>query len=104
MFELVTSTASRCVDVVFDVYHEVSIRNVKRLKRPFIPDGVQYKKIFHAYTVKSWNKLLSGTKPEIVKFVVSQKKTEAFKGRLCNWIMYVLDIRRSVLATKRSHM
>lgn len=102
MFELVTSTASRRVDVVFDVYHEVSIRNVKRLKRPLIPDGVQYKKIFHAYT--SWNKLLSGTKPEIVKFVVSQKKTEAFKGRLCNRIMYVLDIRRSVLATKRSHM
>jgi len=91
VFELVTSTGSRRVDVVLDVYHEVSIKNVERLKRVSTSDGVQYKNILPAYTVKSWNKLLSVTanKPEIVKFVVSQWRTEAFRGRLGNRIMYV---------------
>ena len=31
VFEVVTSTSSRCVDVVFGVYREVSIKNVERL-------------------------------------------------------------------------
>ena len=55
-------------------------------------DGVHYKKILPAYTVKSWNKLLSvdiANKIGIVKFLVSQWKTEAFRGRLGNRIMYV---------------
>ena len=54
-------------------------------------DGVRYKNILPAYTVKSWNKLLSviANKPGIVKFFVSQRKTEAFRGRLVNRIMYV---------------
>ena len=54
-------------------------------------DGVHYKKILPAYTVKSWNKLLSviANKPGIVKFLVPQRKTEAFRGRLGNRIMCV---------------
>ena len=42
VFELVTSTVSRRVDVVFDVYREVSIKNVERLKRMSSSVGVQY--------------------------------------------------------------
>lgn len=87
------STGSRHVDVVFDDYREVSIKNVERLKRVQMStsDIVQHKNILPAYTVKSWNKLLSVTanKPEIVKFLVSQWKTEAFRGRLGNYTMYV---------------
>ena len=88
---MVTSTGSRRVDVVFDVYREVSIKNVERLKRVSMSDGVHYKNILPACTVKSWNKLLSVTvnKPEIVKFLVSQWKAEAFRGRLGNRTMYV---------------
>jgi len=91
VFEVVTSTGSRRVDVVFDVYRDVSIKNVERFKRVSTSDGVHYKNILPAYTVKSWNKLLSVTanKPEIVKFLVSQWKTEAFRGRLGNRTMYV---------------
>lgn len=67
------------------------IKNVERLKRVSMSDGVHYKNIFPAYTVKSWNKLLSviANKPGIVKFLVPQRKTEAFRGRLGNCIMYV---------------
>ena len=54
-------------------------------------DGVQDKNILPDYTVKSWDKLLSvaANKPEIVKFLVPQWKTEAFRGRIGNWIMHV---------------
>ena len=67
------------------------IKNVERLKRVSMSDGVHYKNIFPAYTVKSWNKLLSviTNKPGIVNFLVSQWKTEAFRGRLVNHITYV---------------
>ena len=67
------------------------MKNVERLKRVSTSDGVHYKNILHAYTVKLWNKLLSviANKPGIVKFLVSQWKTEAFRGRLGNGIMYV---------------
>ena len=61
VFELVTSTGSRHVDVVFDMYREVSIKNVERLKRVVTFNDVQYK-------------LLSvpANTPEIVKFLVPQ--------------------------------
>ena len=54
-------------------------------------DGVQYKNILPAHTVKSCNKLLSVTtnKPEIAKFFVSQWKTDTFRSRLGNRIMYI---------------
>ena len=70
----VTSTGSRHADVVFDVYREVSIKVVERLERVSTSEDVHYKNILHAYTVKSWNKLLGVTanKPEIVKFPMSQ--------------------------------
>ena len=61
------------------------------MKRVSTSDGVHYKNILPAYTVKSWNKLLSviANKLGIVKLLVSQWKTEAFRGRLGNGIMYV---------------
>ena len=91
VFEMVTSTCSMRIDVLFDMYHEVSIKNVERIKRVTTSDGVQYKNILPAYTVKSCNKLLSVTanKPEIVKFLVSQWKTDASRSRLGNRIMYI---------------
>ena len=55
VFGLVTSTGSRCINVVSDAYREV------RLKKLSSSDGVQYKNILPADTVKSWNKLHSVT-------------------------------------------
>ena len=54
-------------------------------------DGVQYKKILPARTVKSWSKLFSVTanKRDIVKFLVLKYKIEALRGRLGNRITYV---------------
>ena len=43
VFESVTSTSSNPVDVVFDVYRDVSIKNVERSKRVSVSDGIKYK-------------------------------------------------------------
>ena len=61
-----------------NVYRRVSIKNVERLKRVSTSDGVRYKNILPAYTVKSWNKLLSviTNKPGIVKFLVRGTQRE----------------------------
>ena len=63
------------------MYRHVSIKNVERLKRVSTSDGVRYKNILPAYTVKSWNKLLSviTNKPGIVKFLVSQWKDRSIQ-------------------------
>ena len=87
VFEMVTSTCSMRIYVLFDMYH----KNVEKIKRVSTSDGVQYKNILPAHTVKSCNKLLSVTanKPEIAKFFVSQWKTDTFRSRLGNCIMYI---------------
>ena len=92
VFEVVTSTCSMRID--FDMYREVSIKNVERMKRVSTSDGVQYKNIRPAYTVKSWNKLLSVTanKPEIVKFLEVRQP------------YHVYNHRRTVLATGRENV
>ena len=58
--------------VVFDVYCDVSIKNVKRFKMVSTSDGKQYKNVLPAYTVKSGNKLFSATanKPDGTSMIV----------------------------------
>lgn len=72
VFALIRSTSSKRVEVMFDIYGELPITNVKRWKRMSSSDGVKCQNILSAYTVKSWNKLLTvaANKPEVVKFLV----------------------------------
>ena len=51
IFDAVTSNPGRRVDVVFDVYFDVSIKNAERAKRSSCPDGVKYKNILPAYPI-----------------------------------------------------
>lgn len=53
VFEIVTNTCSMRIDVLFNMYHQVSIKNVERIKRVSTSNGVQHKNILPAYTVKS---------------------------------------------------
>ena len=59
VFLTVTSSNSNRIDVVFDVYRDVSIKNAERSKRSSRQEGVRYKNILPSYQVKSWNKFLS---------------------------------------------
>ena len=80
-----------CVNVVFDVYLDTSIKNAERLKRGSRSEGVEYKNILPRYQVKSWSKLLAipANKSEIVKFLVNEWKKPAFRDRLAHKTMYV---------------
>ena len=86
---MVTGTASRRIDVVFDLYREVSIKNLERLKRVCTFDSLHCKNIRPAYMMKITELGVTANKPEIVQLLVSQWKTEAFRGRLSNRTMYV---------------
>ena len=60
VFNPLTSTESKHVGVVFDMYREVSIKNVERSKRECkAADGVKCKNILARYGIKSWSKFLS---------------------------------------------
>ena len=91
LFDTVTSNCSKRIDVVFDVYHEQSIKNVEKSKRASGSEGIMYKNILLGYKVKSWSKLLSiaSNKVEIVKLLVSQWKKEEFRSKLGDRTLYV---------------
>ena len=92
LFEMVTSNNSKRIDVVFDVYMQVSIKNVERSKRASsASDGIKYKNILPGYKVKTWSKLLCVTsnKIEIVRFLLLQWKNLEFRSKLFDRAMYV---------------
>ena len=66
---------------------------VERSKRASGSEGIKFKNILPGYKVSSWSKLLSiaSNKVEIVKFLVSQWKKEAFiiRSKLGNRTLYV---------------
>ena len=89
---LVTSTVSRRVDVAFDVYREVSIKNVERLtiSRLFV---VTLNSLLHNFIVQAGSIFLYCTPSEediLFKRLVLKCKIEAFRGRLGNRITYVM--------------
>ena len=91
VFLTVTSSNSNRIDVVFDLYRDVSIKNAERSKRSSRQEGVRYKNILPSYQVKSWNKFLSvsSNKTEAVKFIVSEWKKPEFTSRLQNRLLFV---------------
>ena len=92
VFNLVTSTEGKRVDVVFDVYRDVSIKNVERFKKVCkAADGVKYKNILAVYVIKSWSKFLSvsSNKTELVKFLLEQWQSEELRLKLSDCTMYV---------------
>ena len=92
VFNHVASTESKRVNVVFDMYHDVSIKNVERSKRECkAADGVKCKNILAKYGIKAWSKFLSvsSNKAELVKFLLGQWQSEEFRLKLSDCTMYV---------------
>ena len=52
IFDAVTSNPSRRVDVVLDIYFDVSIKNAERAKRSSCPEGVKYKNSLSSQVMK----------------------------------------------------
>ena len=93
LFAALTSSPSKRVDVVFDVYKDISIKNVERSKRATGPEGVTYQNILPGFQVKNWSKILSvsANKAEVVRFLVGQWKEKQFREKLCDRTLYVTE-------------
>ena len=92
LFNLLTSTSSKRIDVVHDVYRDVSIKNTERSKRASMGnDGITYKNILPGYQVKNWSKVLSvsSNKSELVRFLVEEWKRKEYRDKLKHKILYV---------------
>ena len=91
VFDIATSNNRKCIDVVFDVYQEIRIKNAERVKRSSGSEGVSYKNIMLGYQIQKWNKFLtiSSNKSELVQFLVCQWKKQEFREKLSERTMFV---------------
>ena len=79
VFTALKSSPSKRIDVVFDVYKDISIKNVERSKRATGPDGVTNQNILPGFQVKNWSKT-----EQVVRFLDGQWKEKQFWAKLCN--------------------
>ena len=77
-------TYSSRIDVVFDVYHESSIKDAERGNRGATNPTIQHKKITGGHTIQHWRKLLCspGNKTSLVKFLIDEWKMPVHRKRL----------------------
>ena len=78
------------VDVVFDVYREVSIKNAERKKRNTVP-GTQFKNICAGHIIQQWRRFLGedANKTALISFLVSEWQEEVYRTKLQSKILYV---------------
>ena len=71
------------IDVVFDVYRNMSIKIAERLNRVTGTD-VQYKNIIGGHVIQQWRKFLcnSYNKSSLIKFLTEEWKQEQYRERL----------------------
>ena len=86
-----TNNTSRRIDIVFDTYSDISIKNAERSKRSARSESVKYKNILPVHPIKSWSKFLtvSSNKTELVKFFVTEWETYGFTYKLGNRSLFV---------------
>ena len=93
LFAMLTSNPSKRIDIVFDVYKDISIKNAERLERASGSKGITYQNILPGYQVKNWSKILSvsSNKTELVRFLVGQWKQKQYREKLRNKTLYVTE-------------
>ena len=91
VFSAVTNNTSRRIDIVFDTYSDVSIKNAERSKRSARSESVKCKNILPGHPIKSWSKFLtvSSNKTELVKFLVTEWTKYGFTNKLGNRSLFV---------------
>jgi hypothetical protein len=84
---------SRRIDVVFDVYRDISIKNAERASRASLGEALTYKHISAGTKVVQWRSFLrnSSNKMELISFLVSQWKEERCRRKMAerSKIVYV---------------
>ena len=94
--ELVRITAlregsqSQRLDIVFDVYKSLSIKNAERQRRG-TDEGIIYRNIHRGQTIHQWRKFLSSSenKTSVIKFLVDEWRSPAFQQEYGDKDIYV---------------
>ena len=92
LFSKIIYEAGPClrIDVVFDTYRELSIKNAERMRR--IPGEAQpVRNIMAAHPVRKWKQFLSNSsnKIELIKFLVGEWKLQKYKNQLQNRVLFI---------------
>ena len=84
------SRGSSRVDVVFDVYNQVSIKEAERIKRNS-DGGIKITNIMAGHRVLQWRRLLSCgvSKMKLIRFITEEWKSESFRRLLQNKVLFV---------------
>lgn len=79
----ITGNQSQRIDVVFDVYRDVSIKSAERTHRGS-NEGVVFTNIMPGHTIRQWRCLLScaQSKTNLVQYLVDDWKRTEFRGKL----------------------
>ena len=87
---LQVGTMSQRIDVVFDVYREISIMNTERANRG-ADMGIQFRNIAPGHSIQQWRKLLcsSSNKASLIKFLVNTWKQPLQREKLQEKVLYV---------------
>lgn len=82
--------ASERIDVVFDVYRQLSIKGAERAIRGS-ETGIRFTNIVPGHKILQWRRLLScnASKTKLISFIVSQWKKPNMREKLGGKVMYV---------------
>ena len=85
-----TGAGSERIDVVFDVYRQLSIKGAKRAMQGS-EMGIRFTNIIPGHKIQQWRRLLScnASKTKLISFIVSQWKKPNIREKLGGKTMYV---------------
>ena len=75
---LAEAEGSVCIDIVFDVYKDVSIKNAERQSRLNSVEAIVYKTLFPSQVVQQWDSLEASSvnKANLIRFIASEWRKE----------------------------
>ena len=80
------------VDVVFDIYKQLSIKDAERaLRASMSSPGIRFTNIVPGHKIKQWRRLLScgESKKQLISFIANQWKDPVQRQQLNNKVVYV---------------
>jgi hypothetical protein len=97
------ATGSKRIDVVFDVYNDVSIKNAERETR-MSDSGVLFSTITPGHKIRQWRRLLrcSASKTALTRFLADEWMTPTYLAKLDDVEMYVTYDDQCIKLTNRA--
>ena len=79
------------IDMVFDVYRDMSIKNTDRKEYRGASEAIHFKNISSGHKFQQWKKFLSGqsNKKSLILFICNEWKTTKYRQRLNGKILYL---------------